>query len=229
MQLVPDAMPVLSAGKHRSPRSGGCFMEIGSFLAGERWSDHPRCTDPALAELARCVNDVMPDSERSRLAPMIPSVIGTGERTAEERIELAAGIVRSCALVALPVVTPLSARPLACALITAECLLGETTPVATAALATKPAAHAFAVTFLVDHPPEWRNTRAYLTRSAPHALRCAVRAVLEDLGPGAPAVLTGMLAAAVTTARAVCGLEPDTPSVPDQRWREACALVSRSR
>ncbi|MEJ7744096.1 MAG: hypothetical protein WKF73_17085 [Nocardioidaceae bacterium] len=43
---LPDVVPVLSRGKHRNPRKGACFMEFASFLAGERWSDHPRCTHP---------------------------------------------------------------------------------------------------------------------------------------------------------------------------------------
>lgn len=74
--IAVDAMPVLSAGRHRSPRRGACFMEYASFLAGERWSDAPECTDPVLAHLARLVNDLIPAGERSTLAPLIPSVVG---------------------------------------------------------------------------------------------------------------------------------------------------------
>src|SRR5690554_7264508 len=72
----PDVMPVLSPGKHRSPRHGACFMEFASYLAGERWSDHPLCTHPLLAFLARGVNDFSSDTARSKLVPLIPSVIG---------------------------------------------------------------------------------------------------------------------------------------------------------
>src|SRR5262249_23591033 len=54
---VPGFVPVLSRGKHRSPRKGACFMEFASYLAGERWSDHPPCTHPLLAALARHVTD----------------------------------------------------------------------------------------------------------------------------------------------------------------------------
>ena len=50
---LPQLLPVLSRGKHRNPRKGACFMELASFLAGERWSDHPACTHPLLAALAR--------------------------------------------------------------------------------------------------------------------------------------------------------------------------------
>ncbi len=71
-----DVMPLLSSGRHRSPRQGACFMEFASYLAGERWSDHPACTHPALAFLARMTNDCTSNRARSRLAELIPSVIG---------------------------------------------------------------------------------------------------------------------------------------------------------
>ena len=31
----PDVMPILSPGRHRSPRRGACFMELASYLAGD--------------------------------------------------------------------------------------------------------------------------------------------------------------------------------------------------
>lgn len=73
---LPDALPVLSRGKHRSPSKGGCFMEFASFMAGEAWSDHPTCTHPVLASLARDVNDHLSDAGRARIVTLIPSVIG---------------------------------------------------------------------------------------------------------------------------------------------------------
>ncbi len=72
----PDAVPVLARGKHRHPRKGGCFMEFASFLAGERWTDHPECTHPVMASLARDVNDRLSDEGRSRIVALIPDVIG---------------------------------------------------------------------------------------------------------------------------------------------------------
>src|SRR4051794_27011254 len=73
---VPDGLPVLARGKHRSPRSGACFMEMASVLAGERWTDEPRCTHPLLAGLARLVNDSTSDERRGELVELIPSVVG---------------------------------------------------------------------------------------------------------------------------------------------------------
>jgi hypothetical protein len=76
----PVVLPILSRGKHRNPRKGACFMEFASLLAGERWSDHPTCTHPLLAAVARLVNDYTSDARRSRLVELIPSVIGlTGD------------------------------------------------------------------------------------------------------------------------------------------------------
>ena len=70
-------MPHLSAGAHRSPRRGACFMEFASYLAGERWSDHPACTDPVLAALARGVNDNLDRRAGAmRSCVEIPRVIG---------------------------------------------------------------------------------------------------------------------------------------------------------
>ena len=37
-------------------------MEFASYLAGERWSDHPRCTHPLLSAVARLVNDNTSDT-----------------------------------------------------------------------------------------------------------------------------------------------------------------------
>src|SRR6266566_5137081 len=71
----PELVPILSQGKHRSPRKGACFMELVSYLAGERWSDHPACTHPLLAAAARDVNDYTSDAGRARLAGLIPSVM----------------------------------------------------------------------------------------------------------------------------------------------------------
>jgi len=96
----PELIPILSRGKHRSPRQGACFMELVSFLAGERWSDHPACTHPLLAAVARDVNDYTSNAGRPRLAELIPSVIGlTGED-----LHIDARIALVCAQRALPVV-----------------------------------------------------------------------------------------------------------------------------
>ena len=73
---APSVLPILTAGRHRGPRQGACFMEFASFLAGERWSDHPACTHPLVAALARDVNDLTTDPARDDLMPLVTRVIG---------------------------------------------------------------------------------------------------------------------------------------------------------
>ena len=71
-----EFLPLLSRGKHRRPRQGACVMEYASYLAGEKWSDHPACTHPLLAELARQVNDFTSDDARQALVELVPDMIG---------------------------------------------------------------------------------------------------------------------------------------------------------
>jgi hypothetical protein len=52
-------------------------MEYVSVLAGERFSDHPGCTDVALAVLARGVNDTIGALTRRELAHLAPELIRT--------------------------------------------------------------------------------------------------------------------------------------------------------
>ena len=51
-------------------------MEYASFLAGEKFSDHPSCTHPMLAAMARNVNDAVSDEARRRLVPLVSRVVG---------------------------------------------------------------------------------------------------------------------------------------------------------
>lgn len=74
---IPESMPTLSAQGH-APNSGkACVMEYVSLLAGEEWSDTPKCTHRALALAAQCVNDSLDDDERHRLVPLIGRLFGT--------------------------------------------------------------------------------------------------------------------------------------------------------
>jgi hypothetical protein len=75
-------LPMLGRGKHRNPKKGACFMELASFLAGERWSDHPSCTHPLVAMLARAVNDLTSDHARPRLAPIASRIAISPARAA---------------------------------------------------------------------------------------------------------------------------------------------------
>jgi hypothetical protein len=113
---VPELVPQLSRGRHRSPRSGACFMEMASFLAGERWSDHPACTHPLLAALARLVNDHTSDARRGDLVELIPSVVGL--TSDDPHVDLQ--IMLRAATTALPVVSEARQRVLAVAVLSGE-------------------------------------------------------------------------------------------------------------
>jgi hypothetical protein len=72
----PEALPVLSQGKHRNPARGACFMEYTSVLAGEPFTDSPRCVDAELAAVLRGANDMLSDEERPAMVPLLGRAIG---------------------------------------------------------------------------------------------------------------------------------------------------------
>ncbi|MGV8882504.1 MAG: hypothetical protein ACOH19_10140 [Rhodoglobus sp.] len=89
-------------------------MEFASYLAGERWSDHPACTHATLAVLARDVNDLTSDTARQRLVPLIHRVVGlTGSSPA-----IASTIALRAAALALPIASMERQRALATGVIT---------------------------------------------------------------------------------------------------------------
>lgn len=192
---MPDVVPVLSRGKHRSPRKGGCFMEFASFLAGERWSDHPRCTHPLLAALARDVNDHVTDDARGRLVPLIPSVIGvTGE---DPRIDVE--IALRAATRALPVAGADRQRALAVSVIRCEQLLaamegrpeGSLRPSSRSALDEVPHATKWAHTFVNQ---AWGRRRQNFARhTGPGVVHYAVESIAKACVPDADDILCGLL------------------------------------
>lgn len=116
-----DHMPVLSRGRHRNPKRGACFMELASYLAGERWSDHPSCTHPLLAALARLVNDNTSDESRSKLVRLVPSIIGL----TSDDLRVDAQIALRCATTALPVAAAERQLALAVSVLAAEEMLAR--------------------------------------------------------------------------------------------------------
>jgi len=119
--LAAELVPVLSRGKHRNPRKGACFMEYASYLAGERWSDHPVCTHPLLAAVGRLVNDFTTDAGRPRLAELVPSVIGV----TSDDLHVDALIALRAARTALPVASAERQRVMAVSVLSAERVLAE--------------------------------------------------------------------------------------------------------
>ncbi len=94
----PDHLPMLSRGGHRRSEDGACVMEYVSVLSGGRFSDHPRCTHPALASLARLVNDrIIDDGVRGELALLAPDLIGAGRGDRLTTPRVVVGCLRAAA------------------------------------------------------------------------------------------------------------------------------------
>jgi hypothetical protein len=82
----------LSRGKHASPEDGACVMELASMLAGEPFSDHPRCVCPAIGSFLRAYNDALDDDRRQDLYAYAAKVVGSAgpaelRRARAERLE----------------------------------------------------------------------------------------------------------------------------------------------
>jgi hypothetical protein len=200
----PESMPVLSRGKHRNPRRGACFMEMASFLGGERWSDHPACTHPLLAETARLVNDSVSDEFRARLVPLIPSVIGlTGDDT-----QLDVAIALRATTAALPIAAESRQRVLATALLSCERVLagldgrdpGSLSPSSRQVLDQVPEAEAWARTFSDGHPVSQRTFR---TKTAPRIVHIAVESIALACVPDVERRLVDLLASTIADCEAL--------------------------
>jgi hypothetical protein len=222
---VPALLPVLARGKHRKPRHGACFMELASYLAGERWSDHPRCTHHLLAALARDVNDYTSDGARPRLARWIPSVIGLTTDDPRIDVEIALG----CATTALPVVAAERQRVMAVAILSCERVsadlthrpVGSLTDRSRTALAWMPDAARWAERFRGNTPT---SVRSFQTQAAPIIVHSAAQGIAQACIPQPDALLRELLVGAI-------GVFPkagptdghagfDTPE-----WARACQLT----
>jgi hypothetical protein len=216
---LPELFPMLSRGKHRSPRKGACFMELASYLAGERWSDHPRCTHPLLAQLARLVNDHTSDARRPQLTELIPSVIGL--TSDDPRVD--ARIALRSARVALPVVSALRQNAMAVAILRTERVLAKLdgTPVnclaeeSRSALAQAPQAAAWAERFIGSSDISLSRFRRY---AAPSTVRCAVQGIAEACIQDPDGLMRELLVEAIDECAQECGatssreLSPSEPA-----------------
>lgn len=206
-----DHMPVLSKGRHRNPRKGACFMELASYLAGERWSDHPACTHPLLAALARLVNDNTGDAERGRLARLVPSIIGL----TSDDLRIDATIALRCATTALPVAAADRQLALAVSILAAEEMLarlegraaGSLSAMSAAAMEQVPLAAAQARKFSRAARITDKGFRRY---AAPNAVQLSVIGIVQACITDNEEVLHSLLAAAITDVSTL--LEPTTPA-----------------
>jgi hypothetical protein len=202
-------------------------MELASYLAGEKWSDHPRCTHSLLSSLARSVNDCTSDAGRPRLAVLIPSVIGlTGD---DPRID--AVIALRAARTALPVVAADRQRVMAVAVLTAERILGE--------LEGRPPGDMDAASRQVlDRAPDAARWARHFSReiavslhgfrrhSAPSTVRTAVLAVADACVADPDLLLHDMVAGAISDVQQTVG-RTTRVDVGRAAWADACQLSGR--
>ena len=223
---VPEMLPVLSRGKHRNPRKGACFMELASYLAGERWSDHPACTHSLLASVARLVNDHTSDEGRRDLAELIPSVIGlTGDD-----LHIDALITLRCATIALPVAAADRQRVLAVSVFVCERVLAQLDGRPENSLSPD----SERVLGAVPHATEWANRftsnlrprlAAFRRQAAPHAVQSAVEGAAHALIPNPDVLLRRMLVESIDVCAAWTDKEASSVAVDAAGWAEACRLT----
>ncbi|PJJ71916.1 hypothetical protein CLV46_1472 [Diaminobutyricimonas aerilata] len=217
--IAPDGMPVLSAGRHRLHLGGACFMEYASYLAGERWSDHPRCTDGTLALLARGVNDLVPDEDRGDLVRLIPSVVGL----VDDDGAIATAVAVTAAVHALPIANETRQRALAAGLLSIDVMLLRREDAQTAELRDRIAD----ALELVPHATRWardfqrrlgtRLSRRAEARLTDQLVETALLGIATACVPDPSRRLRALLAEAIDVALATRPVTtPPTPA-PAQR------------
>jgi hypothetical protein len=232
---LPALLPMLSRGKHRNPRKGACFMEFASLLAGERWSDHPACTHPLLAAVARHVNDHTSDAGRQRLADLIPSVVGlTGED-----LHIDARIALGSATMALPVVAAERQRVMAVSVLACERVLagldgldgrpvGALQEPSRSALAQVPDAAAWADRFTSGARTSAPSAKRFRRQVAPAIVRDAAQGIAEACIPDPDAMLRDLLVRAIDECAAWVGRDPNRGAFDPALWATACRRTGGS-
>lgn len=177
-------------------------MEFASYLAGERWSDHPPCTDPVLASLARAVNDSVRDSRRDELVGDVPRVIGL---RGDDDLRLV--IALRAASAALPVASMSRQRTLATAIMAIQRTIEER------GIRVSPELHATAMLALESVPDaalwartqlaKWPVRTADLLRGGCEiTVRTAAVGIAEACMPDPDSLLIETLRAAIGDAEA---------------------------
>lgn len=178
-------------------------MELASYLAGERWSDHPSCTHPLLAGLARLVNDHTTDARRSELIDLVPSIIGV----AGDDLRLDARIALRAATTALPVAAAERQLALAVSVLAAEEMLAKLDgreprleEQSRAAFRQAPLAAESARRFSRAARMTGRNFRRF---AAPNAVQLAVVGIAQACVPDPDTILRDLLIRAIADTRAL--------------------------
>jgi len=181
-------------------------MEFASYLAGERWSDHPACTHGTLAHLARMVNDRTGEAGRARLTPLIPTVVGL---TSDDPM-LDVLLALRAASAALPIAAEESQRSQAVGVRVAlgairtrdDELTAELRDVAEASLRAAPAADAWAIRFIGEIGP---GPARMTVRQCRHIVTGAVEGIARACDADPDERLVALLTAAVSDAARFVG------------------------
>jgi len=182
-------------------------MEMASFLAGERWSDHPACTHPLLANLARLVNDHVDDELRPRLIPLIPSVIGL--TSDDVHVDLA--IALRSARTALPIAAADRQNVLAAAVIRSERVLAELDG-RDGGVGDSLSSHSRQVLDQVPDAARWARSfssgvrlspKTFRAKIAPHILSVAVEGIAQACAPDVEQRLVDLFVATVADCQAL--------------------------
>jgi hypothetical protein len=179
-------------------------MEYASFLAGERWSDHPSCTHPMLAQVARQANDLIDDADRQQLAPLIPNVVG---RRGDDRTWLTLPVaVAAGTILEAPAQ---SQNILAAGLLRAEQLCAEAGPdlapvghEARDSLDMVPVSTAWAEQFLVKVGARI-TPDVFASQCGPTMIRCAADGIAKSGGPDQAQRFRRLLETAIAACPAV--------------------------
>ncbi|WP_425955717.1 hypothetical protein [Xylanimonas sp. McL0601] len=218
---------MLGRGKHRNPKKGACFMELASFLAGERWSDHPQCTHPLVAMLARAVNDLTSDEARPQLAPLIPSVIGLTSDDPRWDVRIALRAART----ALAIAPADRQQTLAVAIIGSERMLdmledrpeGTLEPASADALASVPRTAEWAQKFCAGTHVK---PKRFVRDAAPSVVSTAVQGISEAFVPDVDARLRTLLDETIVEVRGWAGrVDEDTAPLVRDEWEPVVKAV----
>lgn len=196
-------------------------MELASYLAGESWSDHPACTHPLLAHVARLVNDFTTDAARPRLAVMIPTVIGltsASRRWDHEITVLAAARV-------IPVAAEQDQRALAVGMLTCERLALEEgldsdrmVAACRGAEETVPLALEWAWEFIDRH-----RVGTARHHPGPAIINCAVPALANACIADPDTAMRELLQAEIDLCRSLAAdAAPAVTELDPARWLEVC-------
>ena len=188
-------------------------MEYTSYLAGEKWSDHPSCTHPLLSELARQVNDFSSDQARQALLELVTDMIGL--KGTDLRIDIS--IALRAAQAAVPIAAEERQRIMAGAILTCERLAARLDdrpdvplrPASLEALALAPEAARWAHRYTRNLAI---SRRAFRRQAAPVIVRYAVQSIAHACAPDPDATLHALLAGAIEDCKTLTS-RPASPEV----------------